>query len=79
MLHSKLAGVRYLADPRDFHLVHIVETGSQYHPDSYSMGTDGCLTGTKRQGIESHHSPTSGTKEAIPLLLVSHKSSGRNA
>jgi hypothetical protein len=36
-----LIGVRFPAGARDSSLLHSVQTGSDAHPDSYTMGTEG--------------------------------------
>jgi hypothetical protein len=41
-----------------FSLLHIVQTGSGVHPNSYKMGIGGSFPVVKRQGREADHSPT---------------------
>jgi hypothetical protein len=40
-------------DARDFSLLRSVQAGSGVHPDSYTMGTDGCFPGYKVAGASS--------------------------
>jgi hypothetical protein len=40
-----------------YHIFHVVHTGSVVHPTSYPMGTGGSFPGVKRQGRETDHSP----------------------
>jgi hypothetical protein len=42
---------------KKFSLLHIVQTGSRFHPTSYKMDTGGSFPGVKRQGREVDHSP----------------------
>jgi hypothetical protein len=37
MLQAKRSGVRIPVERRDFYLLHIIQTDSGAHPDSYSM------------------------------------------
>jgi hypothetical protein len=53
-----MAGVQFPAEARDLSPVHCVQTGSEAHPASYSMGTQDSLPGGVRlQGCEADHSP----------------------
>jgi hypothetical protein len=42
---------------QEFSLLHVVQTGSGVHSDSYPMGTGGSFPGVKRSGREADHSP----------------------
>jgi hypothetical protein len=41
---------------QEFYLLQIVQTGSEVHPTSYTMGTGGSFPGGKRLGREVDHS-----------------------
>jgi hypothetical protein len=44
----------------NYFLCHRLQTGSEVHPASHPMGTDGALSpGIKRSGCKSDHSPPS--------------------
>jgi hypothetical protein len=63
-----------------FSLLHSVQTESEAHSASYPMGTGGSSPGTKRQGREAGHSPSSSEVKnggAIPPLP--HMSSWHSA
>jgi hypothetical protein len=47
---------------KDFLLLHSVNTGSETHPASYTMGIGGPSPEVKRQGRETDHSSPSGTE-----------------
>jgi hypothetical protein len=38
-------------------ILHVVQTGSGVHPNSYPMGTGGSFPGVMRPGREADHSP----------------------
>jgi hypothetical protein len=42
---------------QEFSLLHVVQTGSGFHPTSYTMGPGGSFSGVKRPGREADHSP----------------------
>jgi hypothetical protein len=48
-------GVRVPVGSRIF--THVVQTGSEVHPTSYTMGTGSCFPEVKRPGREADHSP----------------------
>jgi hypothetical protein len=41
---DRTAGVQFPAGERDFSLLHSVQTGSEDHPPSYPMGTEGSFS-----------------------------------
>jgi len=53
--------VRFLAEAmkRYFSLHHRFQTGSEVHPDSFPVGTEGSFPGIKRPARQPDHSPSS--------------------
>jgi hypothetical protein len=48
----------------NFSPLHVVQTGSEAHPASYSMGSEGLFPReVKRQRCEADHSPSISTEE----------------
>jgi hypothetical protein len=45
-----------------FSPLHVVQTGSETHLESYSMGTGGFFAGGKRPGREADHSPPTSAR-----------------
>jgi hypothetical protein len=58
--------------PRDFSLLHSIQTSPGAHPAFYPMGTMDTLPGVKRPGRQAAHSPPPSTEVknggAIPQL-----------
>jgi hypothetical protein len=50
---GRTAEVQFLAEERDFSLLHSVQTGSAAHLSSYPMGTVGFFPGAKAAGAWS--------------------------
>jgi hypothetical protein len=42
---------------KEFSPLHVIQTSSGAHPDSYPMGTGGSFPGDKAAGREADHSP----------------------
>jgi hypothetical protein len=57
-LDDREIGVRFLAGTKDFSCILCVQTGSEAHPASCTMGTGGPFPGAKaRPGRDADHSP----------------------
>jgi hypothetical protein len=72
---SWTAGVRHPVRPKDFSLLHTVQTGSGAHPTFYQMGTMGSFHMDKASaGSEADNSAPSGTEVknggSIPPLPI---------
>jgi len=62
-LDDRAIGVRSLAEAEDFSSSLCVQTGSEAHPASCTMGTGGSFTGGKaRPGRDADHSPPSSAE-----------------
>jgi hypothetical protein len=57
---------RFPAEPRDFSVLHSIQTGSEVHSVSYPMGTESFSSAGKRLRLEAEHSLSSSadTKNA---------------
>jgi hypothetical protein len=66
--------VQVPAGVREFPLLQNVQTSSEAHPISYSMGTRGSLPGGKAVGHETDHSPPSSVfmeqTQTLPLPYI---------
>jgi hypothetical protein len=67
--------------PMQFFVLHSVQTDSDAHPASFSMGTVGSLPGGKRTGRDADHtSPSSAEVKKVGVILsfphVSSSSTG---
>jgi hypothetical protein len=62
-LDDRAIRVRSPAGAKDFSYSLFVQTGSEAHPDSCTMGTEGHFPGTKaRPGRDADHSPPSSAE-----------------
>jgi hypothetical protein len=62
-LNDRAIGVRSPAGAKDFSSSLCVQTGSEAHPDSCTMGTGGPFPGGKaRPGSDADHSPPSSAE-----------------
>jgi hypothetical protein len=62
-LDDRAIGVRSPAEAKDFSSILFVQTGSEAHPASCTMGTGGPFPGTKaRPGRDADHSPPSNAE-----------------
>jgi hypothetical protein len=62
-LDDRVIGVRSPAGAKDFSSILCVQTGSEAHPASCTMGTGGPFPGGKgRQGRDADHSPPSNAE-----------------
>jgi hypothetical protein len=62
-LDDRAIGVRSPAGAKDFSSILCVQTGSEVHPASYTMGTGGPFPGGKaRTGRDADHSPPSSSE-----------------
>jgi hypothetical protein len=72
---GSMAAVRFPSGARLL-LLHSIQIGSDAHPASYPMGTEGFSPGVKQPGREANNSPPSSTEVknggAIPPLPICH-------
>jgi hypothetical protein len=73
--------IRFLAEARDFSLLHIVHTGSGAHPAFCTVGTGDCFLGVKQPERVAYHSPPSSAevKNGGAVHPLPHTCSGHNA
>jgi hypothetical protein len=65
-LDDRAIGVRSPAGAKDFSSSLCVQTGSEAHPASCTMGTGGSFPGGKaRSGRDADHSPTSSAEVVL--------------
>jgi hypothetical protein len=77
-LNDRGVGIRV---PVGCSLLHVVQTGSRAHPNSYPKGTGGSFPGVKQPGREADHSlPASGEVKKIWIYTSTpHMPSWRSA
>jgi hypothetical protein len=51
--------------------LHLVQTGSEAHPASNPMGTEGSFPGVKRPGCEAHYSPPTSAEVKKTWVYIS--------
>ena len=74
--------VRFVAEARDFSLLHSIQPSSAAHPASYAVDIPSSLSSVKQLGCEADHSPSSSAKvrsaarPPIHLLAVLNDTDG---